>query len=485
MSVPILLLNIFFYLFRRTILAAYFAALRVPSIAFLQLLSRFSLVNIPVLIFLNLIFSVYVLLLDRPDNHPAIWIFMALSVFTAMMCIHTCKIAIEYREGNRTDLILNLTVLHNRVWIAENQPLPAGIQVHLLSQGTWLGSLMISLFVLGQFLILLIAETGTLPFWLSVNAMLMVLILVDFEMVEHLSAHARDGVLVRIEQPTPFAVVLFALEKIRIYLVWPLYYWAPKRYFLTHTHHHHVENNGPADWQSTLRFDLTSIADFSKSLLWLQSSFLFPVDTARYFRALARRRHLKKLLVASAYNLVLISAVFMIEPLFASLLFCLYVSMAWVFHSFIFAWHGFHDATKPYDVVASNNSPGHYGHHKEPGMHLFSPELKTVYQQDRISTDYQFPSHKSSIAFDVISKNWLLIQCLLWQKKYSVIRQLIQIESLNDDDLYRLVKGLPLNNRHATVKRLDNKLSCLLGSFLEWWLLLITPKDHTNYLKNS
>lgn len=485
LCVPLLVLNIFMYLTRRTVLAAYFAALRLLSTPVLRLLSAFRLVNIPCLVLVNTMLTVLLLVLSLPTVHP-VSLFLILSIaVTAMMCIQTSKKAIEYSEGNRSDLILAFTTFQNRPGISDKISIPQGLQIEKLSLSTWLGSIMVSLFGVCQFTLLLIADTGSIVFLLCLHSLLLVSLLIDFEMVEHLSSHSRNGVLVKIKQGSFAAWLLYVLEQIRIYVVWPMYYWAPRRYFLTHTHHHHVENNGPADWQSTLRFDLTSVADFCKSLLWLQLSFLMPVDTARYLWALGRKRHFNKLMISSALNLLVILFVFYIEPLFGAMLFFLYLSMAWAFHSFVFAWHGFHDATKPYDVIASNNSTGHYAHHKDPGMHLFSPELREIFSIDSINSCEAYPVHQSNVAYNVISKHWLLIQCLLWQKKYSVIRNLIKSEHLDNRQLHRLVTGLQLYNRHPIVESADTKVSKLIGAVLEKCLKMMVFGNQRSLLYST
>jgi len=482
LCVPLVILNVLMYVTRKTVLAGYFAAIRLLSNPVLKILSSFRLVNIPCIAAINVFLTLLSMAISLPVMHPVSILLIVMVLVTGMMFIQTAKMAIEFRDGNRTDLVLKFTVLHDKHWEPDNCPIPDALEVEKLSQGTWLGSIMVALFVICQFSMLLVSQTESLEFWLCVHALLLVSLLIDFEMVEHLAAHSRNGVLVKLTYVSPMAVTLYALEKIRIYFVWPMYYWAPGRYFLTHTHHHHVENNGPADWQSTLRFDLTSVADFSKSLLWLQSSLLMPVDTARYFWFLGRRRHFKKLILSSAQNLAVICFVFYLEPVFGAILFCLYLAMAWVFHSFVFAWHGFHDSTKPYDVVASNNSTGHYAHHKDPGMHLFSAELREIYNKDAAESKEAFPVHQSSVAFDVISKHWLLLQSLLWQKKYTVIRKLIKSDHLSDEQLHRLVTGMRLHERHSTIANIDNKLSKLLGSILEKSLLLMASSQHRSFL---
>lgn len=212
---------------------------------------------------------------------------------------------------------------------------------------------------------------------------------------------------------------------------------------------------------------------------------LLPLDTGKYLHAMGRYRQFKKLIKSSVYNYFIIGLVFFLEPMFGLLLFCLYLGMAWVFHSFIFSWHGFHDATKPYDVVASNNSTGHYGHHKAPGMHLFSPNLRQQYEVDSATASESFPVHQSGFAFDVISRNWLLIQCLLWQKNYRVIRSLVRTNHLNDDDLKNWVKGLQLGNKHRTIAAIDSQVSSIIGATLAKLVFLIAPPKHRAFLQNS
>jgi len=457
---PLLVLNIFVYVARKTLLAAYFTAIRLLSTPVLKLLSKYKLVNIPSIVAVNTLLTAILMAVNLPLLHPGSVLLIVSIVVTAMMCIQTAKIAIEFRDGNRTDLILVFTELHNGHGDSGDTPIPTGLQIATLSQGTWLGSIMITLFVVCQFCMLLMTQTGSVEFWLCIHALLLVLLLIDFEMVEHLAAHSRNGVLVKKSNASQMARVLYTLEQVRIFFVWPMYYWAPRRYFLTHTHHHHIENNGPADWQSTLR------------------SLLMPIDTARYLWALGRKRHFYKLLISSVHNLSIILIVFYLEPVFGTLLFCLYLGMAWVFHAFVFAWHGFHDATKPYDVVASNNSTGHYAHHKEPGIHLYSAELREIYTKDSTDNKDEFPVHQSTVAFDAISKHWLLIQCLLWQKKFPVIRKLIKSDCLSDKQLHRLVTGLQLHTRHPTIARLDHKVSVFIGAFLEKCLVLLVSSQH-------
>jgi len=169
---------------------------------------------------------------------------------------------------------------------------------------------------------------------------------------------------------------------------------------------------------------------------------------------------------------------FLLEPLFATLLVIMLAGSAWMVHSFIFAWHGFHDATKPYDVIASNNSRRHYAHHRDPGTHLYSENIVTIFENDVKDDQFDFPIHQSFDASVVIAKHWLLIQCLLWQRKYSMIRNLIRSDHLSDDELHLLVTGMQLRKRHPMIEKIDLAISKLVGGTLEKGLLLLASRHH-------
>lgn len=200
-------------------MAAYFSLLRMPARHFSLLLSQYSLVNIPALIAVNIGLTMLLNWLSLPALHPLSLIFIILIVISAMMCVQTSKMAIEFRDGNRTDLCVKFTVLHNKDWDPNQSPIPKELDIHKLSQGTWFGSLMITVFVLCHFLIMINAESGSVVHWLCIHSLLMVSLLVDFEMVEHLAAHSRNGVLVRVQDRNPKAWLLIAIEYIRIYFV--------------------------------------------------------------------------------------------------------------------------------------------------------------------------------------------------------------------------------------------------------------------------
>lgn len=53
----------------------------------------------------------------------------------------------------------------------------------------------------------------------------------------------------------------------------------------------------------------------------------------------------------------------------------------------------------------------------------------------------------------------LLIQSLLWQRKFQMIRYVIECEHLNDSQLYQLVSGSHLLARRKELASVDRKLS--------------------------
>jgi len=238
--VPLLVLNVLMYLARRTVLAAYFAALRLVGTRILLVMSSFSLVNIPLIIAINVLLTITLLLLQLPLEHPLSLFLIAACFVSSMMFLQTNRLANDYENGNRTDLILKLTVLHNREWNIDSKPIPDGLEIDRMSHGTWLSAIMLTVFILAHFTLLVIASDSSVVFWVSMHALFLVFFLSEFELTEHLAAHSRNGILVKLNGGTPLAKLFYALEQIRIYVVWPMYSWAPKRYFITHTHHHHI-----------------------------------------------------------------------------------------------------------------------------------------------------------------------------------------------------------------------------------------------------
>jgi fatty acid desaturase len=77
------------------------------------------------------------------------------------------------------------------------------------------------------------------------------------------------------------------------YVLNPLCLRIPNFYRIQHIYVHHVEDNGPADTQTTLFYDRNSYLDFCRSSLVIGLSFSFGVDVACY---LLRKRKVKPLM---------------------------------------------------------------------------------------------------------------------------------------------------------------------------------------------
>ena len=483
LCVPILFFNALVFLVDQIFLRHYFALVKAVAVRVLWRLGARSLVNIPVLLFLCVATTAGVYLADGHSAFPKalVWLMMGAAVLLGMMVIACIEYTSENRYGVRADLVLGFTQLTAKPpeGVA---PVPKGLRVAELSWGIFLGSLMVTIYVLCNVVLLVLSTPFSLPFWLAVNALIMVLFLVDFVVVEHVASHSPKGLVVTLEKPGLMARSLYCLEWVRRFIVWPLYFWLPNAYYLTHTHHHHVENNGPADWQSTLRFDQSSLMDFTKSLSALQFSMLFPLDTLRYFKAMNKKR-MQKMLVQTCiqgYGVILLAII--IEPYLAIVPMLFYFGRGWVIHQFIFAWHGFHDARQPYDVVASNNDEAHYVHHKKPGLHIFSPDIYSIVDENRADKTKQFPVHIDKASYTLVMNNWLLIQSLLWQRKFTFIRNIIECGHLSDSQLSQLVCGTQLLARREKLASVDRRLSAYAGRLIEWMAKKTAPVQYQRFI---
>jgi len=303
-------------------------------------------------------------------------------------------------------------------------------------------------------------------------------------MVEHLSAHTAKGRIASIDGWNVGARFWYSLDWLRRNIVWPMYFWFPNMYYLTHTHHHHVENNGPADWQSTLRYDFCSVFDLAKTLLWAGFAFVCPIDTARYFKVQGKAGLMRLLNRSCIHGYLLFLVVLFVAPAFTVTILILYLSGIWALQVFNFSWHGFHDVTRPYEIEASNNSISHYAHHKKPGVHLFSTEIKQIGLESSEQKDKIFAFHKSNSTYAILTNHWLLLQALLWQHKFNLVRRIINCAHLEDSELHRLVMGNQLLKRTAKLEVIDRKISTCAGKFVEQIALPRVSSDYKAVLSD-
>jgi hypothetical protein len=245
----------------------------------------------------------------------------------------------------------------------------------------------------------------------ALDAYVVLFVFNDFELIEHISAHAPNGRLL-IAQNAPWWARFS--ESLRRYVVWPLFGWFPDMYFVTHAMHHHVENNGPADWQSTLRYDRASLLDFTKLVTWFGMNIVLPFETVSY---MTQRRGLrfKRFLIRGAFvYLILFTILALANPLLFLLLAADIVFAGFGSYRFFSVWHGFHDAGHPYDIEAGNQSLLHYAHHAQPHIHL-----RDFDNLGRVAQNIEKPSCVAILRpeFEARLPFWRL-QGLLWSKDF-------------------------------------------------------------------
>jgi hypothetical protein len=249
--------------------------------------------------------------------------------------------------------------------------------------------------------------------WLNyaLNAYIALLIFNDFEGIEHVSAHSTNGKLL-IAQNAPWWARL--VELLRRYIVWPLCGWFPDMYFVTHAMHHHVENNGPADWQSTIRHDRTSVLDFAKSVTWLGINLAIPIETLSYLVQRRGLRLFRRLIQGFCIYLLLLALLVIVDPALFLILAADSVLAGFGMYRFVAAWHGFHDPSHAYDIKAANQNLFHYAHHAKPRVHLRDFESLT-----RVVQEIENPSSVVILRPEFESRRpfWQL-QGLLWKKDF-------------------------------------------------------------------
>jgi hypothetical protein len=228
-----------------------------------------------------------------------------------------------------------------------------------------------------------------------------------FEPTEHVSAHSKNGALLVAER-APWTWRM--LDALRRHVVWGLFGWYPNYYYVTHALHHHVENNGPADWQSTLRYRRSSVLDFCKASTWLGLNFVCPIDTLYYMVQRRRMSIARTLLIGYLSNVALLAAVAWTTPLLFWILLWLRVFGGTRFYAAVGVWHGFHRPDLPQVVEASNHHLAHYIHHRKPRIHLWDwPEMCEAIAKDRTASSMVLlkPEYGAGLGF------WAL-QGLLW-----------------------------------------------------------------------
>jgi hypothetical protein len=344
--------------------------------------------------------------------------------------------------------------------------IPLHLLDHPLSRGALLSAMLLSVFVAYNLAYLTILSNVTWLYVVPFVVLLQCLLFANKEHIEHLCSHAGGSVLrirnARSLRDLPYVVA----GLLRRFLVWPMHLWMPNYYLCTHAGIHHVEDNGPADFQSTLRFDKSSFLDFIHAVTW-HSLFIavVPIDIIRYLLALKRYRLLRVYLRGLFFGWLVFGIVSWMHPALGLLLLLTHIASGMDNYLTIMRWHGFQDARVPYSVRASNNSRRHYRHHTQPVEHLMAPEAAG---NDPVTDERNDPApaplFMSDLALDVYTRNAMFIFFLLWQKKYAVLGPLITgTQGAWMERAEALVHGLRLVPLNSQWQALDDRLSLAMG----------------------
>lgn len=302
--------------------------------------------------------------------------------------------------------------------------------------------------------------------WLRYALLLFVVVfaLNDFERIEHVSSHSSHGRMLIAGNAPWWASVA---ESLRRNLVWPLFGWFPNWYYVVHALHHHVENNSPADWQSTVRYSRASVLDFTKATTWLSLNGLIPLETFFYMAQRRGWRFFRILARGWLWYPVLIAAVMLVQPLAALILIALRATSGIGIYRFVGTWHGFHDPTRPYDPAASNHALAHYAHHVSPRIHLRDGEALVA-----VVREIREPSAVVVLRPEFGMRGFWHLQGLLWKREFArAAESLIQHKNITENDranpfiLRRGVTAPGIDS--ATMQRLSSAFySCLRPRWL-------------------
>jgi hypothetical protein len=355
------------------------------------------------------------------------------------------------------------------VFAEEGRAIPEYLVDHKYSRNALVTSLFLTIHIIYNLVFLTLFIGHDWLYFAPLIVLLQIMLFTDKEHVEHLSSHAA-GRITRIESAKTVQDYMYVfLNFLRKYITWPLQFWSPNYYYATHTGIHHVEDNGPADFQSTLRYDQTSFVDFVKAVTWYSLFInLIPVEIVSYYVNLKRKKFLGIYLRGYLLGNALFALVAWFHPLLGATLFGLHLTSGLRSYLFVMRWHGFHDATRPYSVEASNNSPLHYGHHQEQNVHLMIvTECCRVFWKNREKEPKNFPIFVSSTALETYARNSMLVFFMLWQGKIDIISKFIYTDGNSRSELKKYVTGMRYQGKSAWLAPIDEKLSKFMGKMGE------------------
>ena len=265
------------------------------------------------------------------------------------------------------------------------------------------------------------------------------------ETLDHTDIHNNLFVPAKASPPLARATV----HATRIFLrgvLNPLYCRIPSFYRTQHVYVHHVENNGVADVQSTLKYDRTSFFDFCHFALHCGLSFSFALDVARYLLRRRKRRPLRRLLLGTLAWFALLVAIALHNPAAALLLFAARFFSGTLVAVNAYLWHGLadaHDAGADDLSVGSINvkagdggAPGslHLRHHQRMSEHWSRQYVLTP-------DDQQAASDRGALTLYPTASNLFLKA--LWARRFDLIAASVAApgqRALDADALQRLIE---------------------------------------------
>ena len=347
-------------------------------------------------------------------------------------------------------------------------------------------NMFITLFIALHLLVLVILPDYSLFYWVCCVPAIQMFLMMDKENIEHLASHSPNGcTLIDKKASSIKDKVVVAIENLRVYVVWPMAYWMPDYYYCSHTGIHHLENNGPADFQSTLRFNHTKISGVINAVTWYGLfTHILPFEIGKYLRQKKNKKQFNKFVKGFAMGFAVFAGFVYFFPAVGLVVCFSLLTSGMGTYLFVMRWHGFHDARFPHSVEASNSSPLHYGHHKRMGVHLRESNLLArLYWQQKDEGDYCAPIFCNNKSFSCFENNFMLVLALLWQGKFWIIKNLVHTESTNPSYLKRLVSGSNLSKSPESFKSFDNWLSINLGSVLERVGRWTLSDEHQSFFK--
>ena len=148
----------------------------------------------------------------------------------------------------------------------------------------------ISAVILPSFAGVLVPVTCS-PYVMVLYVLLMMTCAEPFELVDHTNMHNRVFFANR-DCSTVSRTALRCLALWQEYGLTLAMTRIPHRYRVQHLYVHHIENNGPTDPQSTIRYDRTSYFAFSRFALKMGVNSTFPWGVSRYLFRVGRYRAL-------------------------------------------------------------------------------------------------------------------------------------------------------------------------------------------------